>query len=301
MAEQDGKIWFGTARKAQWVKAPLADMGASGNGFSEEQQFNNGGQFVNASFGSARNFDMSWMGDRSELQVIKDYKDGIYGGGLIYWEDPFAKNILPPHWAAPMLSVRDWPSLIQSGNKPEPVMFPSADNGYPYQGAKYTVTNTEETSRSATLLIPEGHELGVGFVWTATGTAKLWCAPILTDGTEDTHIELTQVLDSGTSRVVDYFSNTSSATTRYIAVRIYIARTDSTPSTITIHGGMAILNPTEAPHPHPAFTNSDPWSSGEGFSGCVISTVPSMSYKGLVDGRRLINMSANLKEIGAWL
>jgi hypothetical protein len=46
---------------------------------------------------------------------------------------------------------------------------------------------------------------------------------------------------------------------------------------------------------------TDNWSSGEGFSGCVMSSVPTMTYKGLVDGRRLINMSANLKEIGAWL
>ena len=301
MAEQDGKIWFGTARKAQWVKAPLADMGASAVGDAEEQQFTNGGQFVKASFGSARNFDMSWVGDRSELQVIKDYKDGIYGGGLVYWEDPFAKNILPPHWAAPMLSVRDWPSLIQSGNKPEPVMFPEASNSYPYQGAKYTVTNDFETSRSLTMLIPEGHEIGIGFVWTKTGTAGLWCVPILTDGTEDTPVLLTQLTDYDTTRVTDYFSNTSYATTRHQAVRIYIKRTDSTPSTITIHGGMAVLNPAESPHPHPAFNISDPWSSGEGFSGCVIAGAPQMSYKGMVDGRRLITMSTSLKEIGAWL
>jgi hypothetical protein len=276
-------------------------MGASAIGNAEEQQFTNGGQFVKASFGSARNFDMSWVGDRADLQVIKDFKDGLYGGGLIYWEDPFAENILPPHWAAPMLTVRDWPSLISSGNKPEPVTHTTTANNYPFQSAKYTVTNDEETSRSLTLLIPEDHGILIGFVYEKTGTAEMRAVPVLPDGTDDETVILGS-LESGietTGRYNKYFSNYVNDEIRHIAVRIYISRSDNTSSTITIRGGLAKLE-AEGKHGHPV-VESGPWSSGEGFTGCVIAGAPQMSYKGVVDGRRLITMSATLKEIGAWL
>jgi hypothetical protein len=300
MAVYDGKVWFGNARNARWIKAPLAGMGASANGFAEEQQFNNGGQFVKASFGSARNFDMSWVGDRADLQVVKDFKDGIYGGGLIYWEDPFADNILPPHWAAPMLTVRDWPSLISSGNKPEPVTHSTNPNSYPYQSAKYAVTNTTETSRSLTLLIPEEHTLTIGFVYEKTGTAAIRAVQVLPDGTDGSTIVLTELLANGVNRYSNTFSNETGNPNRVRAIRVYISRTDNTSSTITIRGGMAKIA-ASGNHGHPPIVTSDPWTSGEGFSGCVMSTAPTMTYNGIIDGRRLINMSVNLKEIGAWL
>ena len=301
MAAYDGKIWFGNARNARWVKAPLADMGASAIGNSEEQQFTNGGQFVKASFGSARNFDMSWVGDRADLQVIKDFKDGIYGGGLIYWEDPFADNILPPHWAAPMLTVRDWPSLIASGNKPEPVTHTSTENNYPFQSAKYNVTNTAETSRALTLLIPEDHILVIGFVYSITGTASIKAVRVNPDGTDGATVTLSQLNISGSTPYSHTFSNVPGATNRCSAIRVYISRSDTTASTITIRGGMAKIEVSGGLHGHPPIVMDGDWSSGEGFSGCVIAGAPQMTYKGVVDGRRLINMSTTLKEIGAWL
>lgn len=301
MAVYDGKIWFGNTRNAKWVKAPLADMGASATGNAEEQQFTNGGQFVKASFGSARNFDMSWVGDRADLQVIKDFKDGIYGGGLIYWEDPFADNILPPHWAAPMLTVRDWPSLISSGNKPEPITHASTSNNYPFQSAKYSVTNAAETTRALTLLIPEGHTLSIGFVYSVTGTASIKAVRVNLDGTDGATVTLSQLVIGGASRYSDTFSNVDGATNRCCAIRVYISRSDTSTSTITIRGGMAKLAVSGGAHGHVPIVTAGPWSSGEGFSGCVIAGAPQMTYKGIVDSRRLITMSATLKEIGAWL
>jgi len=299
MAAYDGKVWFGNARNAKWIKAPLADMGAASSGYSEEQQFNNGGQFVKASFGSARNFDMSWVGDRADLQVINDFKDGLYGGGLIYWEDPFADNILPPHWAAPMLTVRDWPSLISSGNKPEPVTHSTTGNNYPFQSAKYTVTNNAETSRALTLLIPEEHTLSIGFVYSTTGTATMRCVKVNPDGTDGATIDLSKLAVDGSNRYSHTFSNETGNPNRVRAIRVYIARTDYSTSTITIRGGVAKLSC--ANHGHPEVVNSAPWSSGEGFTGCVIAGAPQMTYKGVIQGRRLIGISATLKEIGAWL
>jgi hypothetical protein len=310
MAVYDGKVWFGNQRYGTWIKAPLADMDASANGFSSEQTFNNGGSFIKSSFGAAKSYDLSWNGDIDELQVIKNFKDGIYGGGLLYWEDPFAKNILPPHWAAPMLTVRDWPSLISSDNKPIPVTETTSGKNFPYQSAKYDVYNTAETSRSLTILIPEEHFLQLGFCYSATGTAGIKLVPILYNGTEGATVTLTQKAYND-SIIYDgsygSYSNITGAPTRVKAVRIYIAKTDATPSTITIRGGIATyhVSTTVAGHGHVAYDNSaqygTAWSAGQGATGCVMADSPSIEYKNIVGNTRLIKMSTKLKEVEAWL
>jgi hypothetical protein len=309
MAVYDGKVWFGNQRYGTWIKAPLADMNAGATGFSSEQTFNNGGSFVKSSFGSAKSYDLSWNGTLDELQPVKNFKDGIYGGGLLYWEDPFATNILPPHWAAPMLTVRDWPSLISSDNKPTPVTHSVTARNLPYQSALYTVTNTAETSRSLTLLIPEEHFLRLGFVYTATGTASIKAVPILSDNTEGTPVTLTQIAynastlyDSAAS-----FSNVTGATPRVKAVRIYISKSNATPSTITIRGGIATyhVSSTVAGHGHEAYTMgfayAANWTAGQGSTGCVMTNVPTVQYKNIVGNNKLVNVSTTLKEVEAWL
>jgi hypothetical protein len=308
MAVYDGKVWFGNQRYGTWIKAPLADMNAGATGFSSEQVFNNGGSFVKSSFGSAKSYDLSWNGNLDDLQVIKNFKDGIYGGGLLYWEDPFATNILPPHWAAPMLTVRDWPSLISSDNKPTPVTHTVTNKNLPYQSATYTVTNTAETSRSLTILIPEEHFLRIGFVYSATGTASIKAVPILSDNTEGTVITLTQLAYNGTT-IYDptiALTNITGASPRVKAVRIYISKSDATPSTITIRGGIATyhLGDSIAGHNHVAFSstyyNNVNWTAGQGSTGCVMDA-PTIQYKNIVGSSELINMSTKLKEVEAWL
>jgi hypothetical protein len=310
MAVYDGKVWFGNQRYGTWIKAPLADMNASSTGFSSEQTFNNGGSFVKSSFGSAKSFDLSWNGDLDELQVIKNFKDGIYGGGLVYWEDPFAKNILPPHWAAPMLTVRDWPSLISSDNKPTPITETTSARSLPYQSAQYTVTNTAETSRSLTILIPEEHVLRLGFVYSRTGTATIKAVPVLNaTGLDGTAVTLNQIAYNASSLYdgSGVFSNVTGAANRAKAVRIYISKSDATPSTITIRGGIATLFLADGAsgHGHDLWTTGvqygTNWTAGQGFTGCVMSQVPTIEYKNIVGTRKLITMSTTLKEVEAWL
>ncbi len=310
MAVYDGKVWFGNQRYGTWIKAPLADMNANSTSFLAEQQFTNGGSFIKSSFGSTKNYDMSWNGSLDELQVIKDFKDGIYGGGLLYWEDPFAKNILPTHWAAPMLTVRDWPSLISSDNKPTPVTHSVTAKNLPYQSALYNVFNTAETVRSLTLLIPEEHVLRLGFVYSATGTASIKAVPILTStGADGTPVTLTQLAYNASSLYDSSatFSNVTGAANRAKAVRIYISRTDNTPSTVTIRGGIATLFLADGSsgHGHDLWGTgvqySTNWSSGQGATGSIMPNPPTIQYKNIVGSKRLVNMSASLKEVEAWL
>ncbi len=310
MPVYDGKVWFGNQRYGTWIKAPLSDMNANSSSFTSEQQFSNGGTFLKSSFGSTKSFDMSWNGSLEELQVIKDFKDGIYGGGLLYWEDPFAKNILPAHWAAPMLTVRDWPSLISSDNKPTPVTNALTARNLPYQSALYNVFNTSETVRSLTLLIPEEHVLRLGFVYSATGTASIKAVPVLNaTGLDGTPVTLTQLAYNASS-IYDSaatFSNVTGAANRAKAVRIYISRSDNTPSTITIRGGIATLFLADgvSGHGHDLWSvsvqNGTNWTSGQGATGCVMTAPPTIQYKNIVGSKRLINMSATLKEVEAWL
>lgn len=309
MAVYDRKVWFGNQRYGTWIKAPLGDMSANSTGFLSEQQFNNGGSFIKSSFGSTKSYELSWNGDLDELQVIKDFKDGLYGGGLLYWEDPFAKNILPTHWAAPMLTVRDWPSLISSDNKPEPVTHSVTAKNLPYQSAKYTVYNTVETTRSLTLLVPEEHVLRLGFVYSATGTASMKAVPILSSGSEGTPITLTQIAYNATTLYDTnaVFSNVTGAANRTKAVRIYISKSDATSSTITIRGGIAtlFLADGQSGHQHDlwstALRDSTVWSSGQGATGCVMVNPPTIQYKGIVGNQKLVTMNATLKELEAWL
>jgi hypothetical protein len=308
MAVYDGKVWFGNQRYGTWIKAPLADMAAGSSGFSSEQTFNNGGSFIKASFGSAKSFDMSWNGNLDELQVIKNFKDGLYGGGLLYWEDPFAKNILPPHWAAPMLTVRDWPSLISSDNKPTPVTHTITAKDLPYQSATYSVTNTTETVRSLTILIPEEHVLRLGFVYSKTGTANIKAVPVLySDGTDGTPVTLTELAYNATSLYSNTFSNVTGAVGRAKAVRIYISKLDATASTITIRGGIATLFLADGAsgHGHDLWSttlgNNTNWTAGQGFTGCIMTDAPTVTYKNIVGNSRLVSMSTKLKEVEAWL
>jgi hypothetical protein len=311
MAVYDGKVWFGNQRYGTWIKAPLADMDASASGFQSEQNFTNGGSFIKSSFGSAKSFNMSWNGDVNELQVVKDFKDGLYGGGLLYWEDPFAKNILPPHWAAPMLTVRDWPSLVSSDNKPIPITETTSGKNLPYQSAEYTITNTTETSRSLTILIPEEHVLRLGFVHSATGTAGIFAVPVLAStGQDGTLVSLNQIQYNSTSiydTAKGVFSNVTGAALKVKAVRIYLGKLDNTPSTITFRGGIAtlFLADNTSGHGHDLWSttlgNATNWSSGQGFTGCVMTEPPSIQYNGIIGGQKLVKVAAKLKEVEAWL
>lgn len=311
MAVYDGKVWFGNQRYGTWVKAPLADMNASSSGFQSEQGFTNGGSFIKSSFGSARSFDMSWNGNLDDLQVVKNFKDGLYGGGLLYWEDPFAKNILPPHWAAPMLTVRDWPSLVSSDNKPTPVTETTSAKNLPYQSAEYTITNTEETSRSLTILIPEEHVLRVGFTYLKTGNAYIFAVPVLAStGQDGTRIALNEIQYDSPSlydTAKGVFSNVTGNPNRAKAVRIYLGKLDNTASTITFRGGIATLFLADGTSGHghdlwsTEYGNATNWSAGQGFTGCVMTEPPSIQYNGIVGGNKLVKVEAKLKEVEAWL
>ena len=112
-------FWFGNLRKAGYFPAPNSGMDADTIGESDDMTFANGGAYVAQSPGTHREFDLSWgVQEKSTMNFLSDYRNGVYGTGLLYMVDPFATNAMPPHWANPGLTCEGWPSLVSPSVKP---------------------------------------------------------------------------------------------------------------------------------------------------------------------------------------
>lgn len=110
------KVWFGNINQAQYVEAPESGMDADYVGVSERLDFQNGGAYVTMSEGTHREFNMAWgIKNKSLLNFLPQYRNGAFGSGLLYWVDPFATNVFPPHFARPELTTKGWPSLVGAG------------------------------------------------------------------------------------------------------------------------------------------------------------------------------------------
>lgn len=112
-------FWFGNLRRAGYFPAPNSGMDADSIGVSDQMDFANGGAYVAQSAGTHREFNLSWgVQEKSVMNFLKDYRNGVHGTGLLYMVDPFAANALPPHWANPGLTCEGWPSLVGPSVKP---------------------------------------------------------------------------------------------------------------------------------------------------------------------------------------
>lgn len=173
-----GKVYFGNSNFQTWIEAPLSGLKAGSSGYSATTNLLNGRSFVKRSQGASRTFSASWVGPMNStvladsLHTIKDFADGVYGTGKVYWLDPYAidKNLLPPHWAAPGLTGRDWPTL----NTTTPVITTLAGtsnvyaNNFPQAYATYTGV-TGASNRTIELIIPPGYSFHFGWHTTVAG------------------------------------------------------------------------------------------------------------------------------------
>lgn len=180
-----GKVYFGNANFQTWIVAPQTGLKASTVGWSSEQQLLNGRSFVKRSQASHRRFDASWIGDMNStaiadsLHTIKDFSDGIYGAGPVYWLDPYADdtNILPPHWASPGLTQNDWPSLVPNASNVSTTFdsvsyannFPLVAPTYTFAGGGGTTTAASGTGTIATITTSTSHNLLIGDIVTVAG------------------------------------------------------------------------------------------------------------------------------------
>ncbi len=286
-----GLIYFGTKDKQSWIKAPLSGMKADLVGWSSETQLLNGRAFVKRSRGAHRRFDASWVGsynanEEASLQHIVNYATGLYGDGPYYFVDPFAsnQNIMPPHWAAPMLTQKDWPELT---NQYSPA-FVSATvaNDYPSKYIEYSTLDNFVSERKVTLIIPAGYKLHFGWHGPASGsTSGVRIVPYKrADGTADTALNPAKIVAGGSVR-----TNTNINGTTYSHVEIFLATTAA--STLQITGMIAQILPATSS------VASGGFIVGKGTTGLEFAQMPTIEYMTSTINSGQIGMATSWVEV----
>lgn len=286
-----GVVYFGTKDKQSWIKSPSSGMRASSIGWAAKTLLLNGRASVRRSKASHREFNAEWFGELnsgldSSLQEIKNYANGLYGDGPYYFLDPYAaaQNVLPPHWAAPMLTEEDWPNLA-SGVVPTFVKEIS-DNGYPFKYASYTVADAYESTKKLTLIIPEGYTLHFG--WHGPALAELTGIRILpydrATGIADVAIDPERIDMGGTTR-----TNTTVSGDTYSYVEIYLAA--DLAQDIQISAMIAQIIPNSASVAAGSFI------AGKGTTGLEFENAPEIEYYSAAINGGQIGMSVTWVEV----
>jgi hypothetical protein len=288
------QVYFGNSNKQTWIKSPSSGMNASSKGWGATTELLNGRASVAKSNGSHRVLSPSWVGslnatDLSEsLQTIKDFSDGLYGDGPFYWVDPFAAatNILPPHWAAPMLTEKDWPNLA-TGLIPEFFTAFTTANNYPIKSVKYTTTDNYESDNKITIIIPTGYKLHFGWhgpIGTSVNIGVRIVPYLRTTGEAVTALNPSKIETGGTVR-----TNTQINGTTYSKVEIFIAT--AVASNLNIHAMIAQILPASAT------VASGGFLSGRGTTALEFSSKPTIEYYSSNINNGQIGMSAEWTEV----
>lgn len=288
-----GKVYFGNKSKQTWIKAPASGLKSGFAGYVSETQLLNGGATLRRSKASHRKFSASWTGSMNtptfeeNLFVIKDYADGLYGDGPYYWLDPFAmnQNVLPPHWAAPMLSEKDWTDLSAGAIVPT-YTASTVNNNYPIKYAEYVTTNNYESELKLTIIIPVDYALNFGWHGpSGSSTSGIRIVPYLrSTGVADTAINPTRIDAGGTVR-----TNTKIKGDTYSYVEIFLATT--TASTVKVTGMIAQVLPENATVAAGGFI------SGRGTTGLEYATFPQMDLYSSAINDGWIGMSVDWVEV----
>jgi hypothetical protein len=145
------------------------------------------------------------------------------------------------------------------------------------------------TTLGNNLLFGTDNTYDIGASGAKTGTAVLRVVPINTDGTNGTAVDLTLLTDTSSTRMNATFAGSS-----YQAVKVYITRTSTTASTITLTSMMARLVETGR-----SLTLTGSHAPGEGHTGLeFLDDARVESYTYMYPPRK--GMSTNLVEVGAW-
>ena len=292
------QIWFGIPGvKMQFCPAPRAGATASNIGYVETMAFENGGAAVARSMQTRKQYAFTFNGPSKDLDgisVYTKYASGFYGSGLIFFADPFAfeTNLFAPAWASPGLIEQGWENIYDV----TPTFSATSSNVYsqPVRKATWSVTSAAnavptQANSVAIIPIPPTHTLNLGASGAATGTAVVRVVPINTDGTNATAVDLTLLTDTSATRMNATFAGSS-----YQAVKVYITRTSTATSTITLTSLMAQLYLTGS---SPVLPNSH--LAGEGHTGLMFIDDARVENYTYIDPPRK-GMATNLLEVGAW-
>jgi hypothetical protein len=270
-------MYMGTTERMAWVKCPAIDADISKVKWSAEGVFLNGGAFVRSSSAAHKRYQFSWnLATQEDIYDVLNYADGLFGDGLIYFLDPFARttNVLPAHWAAPRLQAVDAPPLTIEAR---PTLAATASNtfGYPTMSAVYTI-GAGSTFSTLWIPLPSGYTMNLGFHGSATGTAAM---TYTTDG--GSPVDMTPITVTSSVLCNTTVTGTTGVTLSAGGV-----------GQITLSGAVVqVLAPGET-------ASTGNFISGRGHSGCRFVGAPAVrGYSSALDK---IAASAVLVETGAW-
>lgn len=270
-------FYFGNKERMAWVKAPAFNAGISKVGWNAEGVFLNGGAYARKSIASHKRYEFSWnLSSQEDIYGVLDYADGLYGEGLIYFLDPFARdtNLLPSFWAAPRLQAEDAPSLVE-GKTPTLVDTAANTNSYPTKSAVYTIVSGD-TFDELWVPVPVGYTLHLGVHGSATDTAELTYLP------DDGSITAVTLLGVTTTQLTNV-TVTGAAGVTLSAQGLGF---------LTLAGLVVQVLPTGTAAP------VGPFVSGRGHSGCRFVSAPQIQgYSSALDK---VGATAVLVETGAW-
>lgn len=299
-------FYFGTEDRMQMFATPLQGADSSPSAWGVDGTLLNGGGYGFHSFGSHKRYTYEWPQSSSPetAQMMKSYRDGTYGRGLIYFLEPgiYRTNILPASWADPSMAIGDEAASLVYGVTPTAVVTSGGENlGLPVNSALYDLTNVNpqllpSLESSVFLPVPPGHTLILGAFYSATGAGGIFATPVNSNGTLGANVRLTEKPNSDSEVVTDQFSGDIRG------VRLWVGRTAETNSTVTIAAmcGRLIETSDLSIPAKEAKIVAGPWIGGQGHSGCRFSGTPSYVTNSPVEGGR-VGFAASFVEVGSWV
>jgi hypothetical protein len=233
---------------------------------------------------------MNWLGSMNDtensLMIVKDFADGLYGSGPFFWNDPYAvdSNILPPSWAAPMLTEKDWPNFA-SGITPTYIAATVA-NKFPSKYARFVTAGAYASTTKLTIIIPTGYRFHFGWHGPTGGsTSGIRIVPYKrSDGLADTALNPTMITAGSATE-----TNTSVSGTIYSRVEIFLASSAAATINITAMIGQILVDGRAV--------DESGFVAGRGTTGLEFASLPEIEYYSAAINNGQIGMSATFAEV----
>lgn len=235
------QMWGGIPTKhMQWFPCPQISSPIVRSRYVETIDFENGGADAVRSKQYRVEYPFEFVGLANDVEGIDSFgkfASGFYGDGLMYFAHPatFQSNIFAAAWASPGLIEQGWTSIHDS----VPTFVNTAANTrlQPARSALFTVdTDANAIGKKFTIAIPPTHTLYLGASGSATGTAAVRVRPINANGSYASVASLTLLSATGATRMNATYSGAT-----YSAVEVFITRTSTADSTLTLTSMMAQL------------------------------------------------------------
>ena len=289
-------FWFGTEERMDWFASPLQGADSSPEGWGVSGTLLNGGGYGYNSWGTHKNFTYEWPESSSPevAQLMKSYRDGTYGRGLLYFLEPlwYTTNILPALWADPSLAVGgESPSIVPGV---EPTAVPTSGwekNGLPVKSAYFETvpySATPDPDRTVFIPIPQGYNLYLGAFY--SGTATVYAVPVDLNGSLLAPQALTPLTNLSDDVATDAFTSYERR-----GVRLWV----NGPGPLTVTALTARLVKQSSPPSATTNLKRGPWIGGQGHSGTVFQGAPSYVTNSPIEGGR-VGFAATFKEVGSW-